>query len=202
MKPGMTSPTSKTEQEGEPEADRSENIREGEGRLHQLNISDGGVPKLPIAEAMITSDGVTGDRQRNRSVHGGRERALCLFSLERIESLRQEGHAIYPGASGENLTLAGLDWDAVGPGDRLRIGETVELELTSYTTPCRYNARWFLGGNYRRISHKRHPGWSRLYAKVLREGTIRAGDRVELLEQAKVKAEGDDSGSAAVHRES
>ena len=178
MKPAMTSTTSQTEQRAEPETDRPEHIREGEGWLYQINLSDGGVPKLPVAEAVIRLDGVAGDRQGNRSVHGGRDRAVCLFSLERIESLRQEGHTIYPGASGENLTLVGLDWDAVGPGDRLRIGETVELELTSYTTPCRYNACWFLGGEYGRISHKRHPGWSRLYAKVLREGTIRVGDRV------------------------
>lgn len=184
------------------EIDRSDAL--GEGRLHQINISDGGVPKLPVAEAVITSDGVSGDRQRNRSVHGGRDRALCLFSLERIDSLRQEGHSIYPGASGENLTLAGLDWSMVRPGDRLRIGETVELELTSYTTPCRYNACWFLGGDYGRISHKRHPGWSRLYAKVLREGVVRQGDRVELVAQARVKAEAErnGSGSATVQCES
>lgn len=202
MKSAAKSSARKAEPGADDRVDPSEQICEG--WLHRINISDGGVPKLPVAEAMITSDGVTGDRQRNRTVHGGADRAVCLFSLERIEALRQEGHVIYPGASGENLTLAGLDWDAVGPGDRLRIGETVELELTSYTTPCRYNARWFFGGNYGRISHKRHPGWSRLYAKVLREGLIRQGDRVAPVEQAKVKAEAerDDSGSAAVHRES
>lgn len=176
MKPGVTAPNSQAGYETDREIDRSDAF--GEGRLYQINISGGGVPKLPVAKARITSDGVIGDRQRNRSVHGGRDRALCLFSLERIESLRQEGHAIYPGASGENLTLAGLNWEAVGPGDRLGIGERVELELTSYTMPCRYNACWFLGGAYGRISHKRHPGWSRLYARVVRVGTICVGDRV------------------------
>jgi MOSC domain-containing protein YiiM len=150
----------------------------GEGRLHQINISDGGVPKLPVAEAIITMNGVSGDRQRNRAVHGGADRAVCLFSLERIEALREEGHVIYPGASGENLTLAGLDWSRVQPGDRLRIGERVELEFTSYTTPCRYNASWFRDADYGRISHKRHPGWSRLYARVRREGLVRQGDCV------------------------
>lgn len=196
--------TGKAAHAAEQETDRLETVRERTGWLYQINISDGGVPKLPVAEAMITSDGVSGDRQRNRSVHGGRDRAVCLFSLERIESLQQEGHSIYPGASGENLTLAGLDWSRVRPGDRLRIGGRVELELTSYTTPCRYNACWFLGENYGRISHKRHPGWSRIYAKVLREGMVRHGDRIELVEQAKVKAEAgqDDSGSATARRES
>ena len=31
-----------------------------------------------------------------------------------------------------------------------------------------------------RISQKKHPGWSRLYARVLEPGTIRAGDPVRI----------------------
>ena len=37
--------------------------------------------------------------------HGGPERALCLFSLERILELQAEGHPIFPGAAGENITI-------------------------------------------------------------------------------------------------
>jgi len=146
--------------------------------LHQISVSDGGVPKLPVPEARITLEGVAGDRQRNRDIHGGVDRAVCLFSLEAIEALQAEGHAIKPGASGENLTLAGLDWPTLKPGYRLRIGEHARLELVSYTSPCKFNARWFVGGEFSRISQKLHPGWSRLYARVLAEGHVRAGDGV------------------------
>jgi MOSC domain-containing protein YiiM len=38
-----------------------------------------------------------------------------------------------------------------------------------------------MGGEYARISQKRHPGWSRVYTRVVREGTIRAGDRAVLV---------------------
>lgn len=152
--------------------------------LHQISISDGGVPKLPVAEARLTVNGVAGDRQRNLEVHGGVDRAICLFSLEVIEALQVEGHSIRPGSSGENLTIAGLDWPKLLPGDRLRIGDTVLLELMSYTAPCKYNAQWFANGDFSRIAQKLHPGWSRLYARVLAEGVVRPGDRVTVEEHA------------------
>ena len=147
---------------------------------HQINISDGGVPKLPILEARVTAEGVEGDRQRNRNVHGGPDRAVCLYSWDIIERLQDEGHPIDPGSSGENLTLTGLDWKHVTPGVRLTIGPEVEVEVTSYTVPCRHNARWFRDGDYQRISQKTNPGWSRVYAKVLREGIVRPGDAVDV----------------------
>jgi MOSC domain-containing protein YiiM len=146
--------------------------------LHQISVSDGGVPKLPVPEARVTVDGVAGDRQRNLEAHGGVDRAVCLFSLEVIEALQAEGHSIKPGASGENLTIAGLDWPKLQPGDRLRIGDTVRLEIVKYTEPCRFNAQWFVDGNFNRINQKKHPGWSRMYARVLAEGVVRSGDEV------------------------
>ena len=147
-------------------------------RLFQISISDGGVPKRAVPEAGISLTGVGGDRQRHRSIHSGPDRAVCLYSLERLDALRDEGHPIEPGAAGENLTVAGLEWADVKPGDRLEIGDAVELEIMSYTAPCRYNANWFVDGDFHRISEKRHPGWSRLYARVVREGMVRQGDPV------------------------
>jgi MOSC domain-containing protein YiiM len=145
--------------------------------VHQISVSNGGVPKLGVPEAMIRRAGVEGDRQRNPDIHGGPDRAVCLFSLEVIKALQAEGHSIAPGSTGENLTLAGLDWFALKPGDRLRVG-TVRLEFVSYTAPCVHNGRWFFNENFSRISQKKFPGWSRLYARVLTEGMIRTGDPV------------------------
>ncbi len=149
-------------------------------RLFQINISDGGVPKLPIGRVAVHSRGAEGDRQRNLKHHGGPNRALCLYSLERIMALQMEGHPIVPGATGENLTLAGLDWDRVQPGLRLAIGEILEIEITDYTEPCRDIADSFANGAIKRMLQDRHPGWSRVYAKVLNPGEITVGDRVRL----------------------
>ena len=51
------------------------------GRLVQVNVSEGGVPKLPVAAARITVAGVEGDRQREVTVHGGPHRAVSLLGI-------------------------------------------------------------------------------------------------------------------------
>ena len=150
---------------------------DGLPRVHQISVSNGGVPKLAVMEAMIRRVGVEGDRQRNPDIHGGPDRAVCVFALEVIQALQGEGHSIAPGSTGENLTLAGLDWSAFKPGDRIRIG-SVRLEFVSYTAPCVHNGRWFLNEDFSRISQKKYPGWSRMYARVLNEGLVRRGDPV------------------------
>lgn len=147
--------------------------------LFQINISDGGVPKLPVSSAEVGAVGVRGDRQRNLKHHGGPDRALCLYSLERIMALQREGHPIVPGATGENLTLAGLDWSTVKPGQRLRIGRQLEIETTRFTEPCRLIAGVFADGAFVRMLEDRYPGWSRLYARVVVPGAITVGDPVE-----------------------
>jgi MOSC domain-containing protein YiiM len=145
---------------------------------------EGGVPKHAVGLALVTTEGVAGDRQRDLRHHGGPDRAVCLFALERIAALAAEGHPIAPGTTGENLTIAGLDWDRLGPGDRLAVGDDVVLEITGPAAPCNTIAGSFLGGEFKRISAKLHPGWSRLYARVLREGVVRERAAVCLLEQA------------------
>jgi len=148
--------------------------------VHQINVSDGGIPKLPVLEAKVTKSGLDGDRQRNLKVHGGPDRAVCLYSLELIERLQDEGHSIDAGSSGENLTVAGIDWIELEPGTRVRIGPDVRLEVASYCAPCELNAQWFRDGEISRISQKANPGWSRLYARVLQGGVVRPGDAVEV----------------------
>jgi len=153
------------------------------GTIYQLNVSQGGVPKLPVAEAEVGPGGMAGDRQADLSAHGGPRRALCLYSLERIAELAAEGHPIFPGSAGENVTVEGLDWSQVLPGSRLRLGERVLIEITDYTAPCWKNACWFADGNFNRMNQRVYPGWSRVYAKVLEGGLLRSGDAVELIEE-------------------
>lgn len=150
-----------------------------DGRVYQVSVNpDGGVPKYSVPQAAVSSAGVFGDRQRNLKFHGGPDRAVCLFSLDRITALQAEGHPIAPGTTGENLTVAGIDWDAVVPGARLRVGDKVVLEITAYTTPCQNIAGSFAGRSFKRISQDLHPGWSRTYARVLQSGVVKAGDSV------------------------
>jgi MOSC domain-containing protein YiiM len=166
---------------GAPVAPRASDDRAPQGRVESINVSDGGVPKASRPSARITATGVEGDRQRRLEGHGGPDRAVTLYSLERLDALRAEGHPIGPGTTGENLTIAGLPWDRVQAGVRLAVGDVL-LELTKPAPPCQTIAGSFVDGRFQRISEKLHPGWSRYCARVLREGDVRVGDAVSLVE--------------------
>lgn len=149
----------------------------------QISVNPrGGVPKTRVASAVLGTQGVGGDLQRNRKFHGGPERAVCLYALELIEALQAEGHPIDCGTTGENLAIRGLNWEEMKPGVRLQIGAEIELEIVSYTAPCFKIAASFVDGEFTRISQKVHPGQSRVYARVLREGLAHEGDRVSVLD--------------------
>lgn len=149
--------------------------------LSSIQVSRGGVPKLPVDRAKVTTLGLSGDSQNDTVHHGGPDRAVCLFSAERIEALAAEGHPIAPGTTGDNLTVRGLDWPTLAPGARLRVGPECLLEITSYTTPCKTIAGSFAGGEISRVLQTRRPGWSRLYARVLAEGEVTPGDPIEVV---------------------
>ncbi len=150
------------------------------GRIEQLSASRGGVPKRAVPEAVVNEYGLTQDRQRDRRHHGGLERALCLWSSEIIDQLRADGHDIRAGAAGENVTVRGIEWKRLVPGSRLRLGDQVIVEITSYASPCRIIAHCFRDGDFNRINHQTHPGRSRLYARVARQGIVHPGDQVVL----------------------
>jgi MOSC domain-containing protein YiiM len=151
------------------------------GRIESINVSRGGVPKVPVPEALVNSQGLAGDFQRDLRDHGGPERAVSLYSLQLIEALRSEGHPIAPGTAGENVTVSGIDWSAVVPGRRIQLGP-VQLVVTGYAAPCETIAHSFLDEDFLRISQKIHPGWSRVYTRVAAGGRIRTGDHVLLTE--------------------
>jgi MOSC domain-containing protein YiiM len=162
-----------------------------EGRVVGLQRSPGGVPKLPVGAVNVGASGMEGDRQRKPLIHGGPKRALCLYSQERIDALAVEGHRIIAGAVGENVTISGIPWERVTPGTRLVLGD-VEVEVTSYTAPCRTIAGVFSDGQFKRIGQRRHPGWSRVYVRIVRAGRITVGDRVVLMNAADTRRNGVD----------
>jgi MOSC domain-containing protein YiiM len=145
-----------------------------EGRLAQISLSDGGVPKLPVRDASVAAEGVSGDRQADRKHHGRPFQAVCLWSSDVIEELVGFGHPIAPGYAGENFTLAGLDWSAIRPGTLLRVGEAL-IELSFPAVPCHNQSQWFSDGDYSRIAFEVNPQWVRWYGWVREPANVRAG---------------------------
>ena len=147
------------------------------GRITGLQRSAGGVPKLPVERVRVNVSGMEGDRQANRKYHGGPNRALCLYAQERLDALLAEGHSVGRGVLGENVTIAGLPWELVQPGVRLRLG-TVEVEVTAYAPPCKTIGQAFREREFTRVSQVANPGWSRVYVRILVEGELAVGDAV------------------------
>jgi MOSC domain-containing protein YiiM len=150
------------------------------GRVVSVNVNEGGVPKLPVAEQWVGPLGLADDRHLEPvPSHGGVDQAVCLYSTEAIARLVGEGHNAFPGAFGENLTLEGIEMGSLAEGDRLTIGDGgLVIEITWNAAPCFKQAHWFHDGRFARISHKTHPEDARWYARVISEGPVRPGDAV------------------------
>ena len=151
------------------------------GEVHSINVSSGGVPKSKVESADIMKRGVEGDFNRFRDGRGGdTDRAVCIFSLELIQRLKDEGHPIEIGSTGENLTIRGVEWESLSEGTHLEIGDVV-LQLSEPCAPCSKIGESFIGRRFDRVDHDQEYGWSRWLARVLREGRVTIGDSVNIV---------------------
>jgi MOSC domain-containing protein YiiM/predicted GNAT family acetyltransferase len=164
--------------------DRAEASIPASARVVQVNVSPGGVPKLPVAEARVGRFGLDGDGHREPTVHGGPHRAVALFAIEAIRRVAADGHPIHPGSCGENLTTEGVELSTLSIGTRLAVGPDVVLELSAPDNPCRTIRGSFSDERFGRISILAHPTDSRMYARVIAEGIVRPGDPVRVLPPA------------------
>jgi MOSC domain-containing protein YiiM len=132
------------------------------------------MPKRPVEQAFVGRDGVARDKQRNLKYHGGADRAVCLYSRELYQWLAEQGVALDAGSVGENLTTAGIDLQTLRAGDRLRVGPCT-IQITDVRIPCGQLAKWH--PQLKQIITG-HSGW---VARVIEEGTLHPGDRIEVL---------------------
>jgi MOSC domain-containing protein YiiM len=154
----------------------------------QVNISSGGVPKRPVAEAVVTPLGIRGDSHDHPQIHGGPRKALLLMAMETIEQLKARGYPLFAGALGENITTQGIDPKQLRAGHQFRLGTAV-IELTKLRVPCATldvygpEIRGEIFDAQVKAGDAASPRWgmSGFYAKVLADGLVRPGDPIELM---------------------
>lgn len=157
------------------------------GQIIQINISRGGVPKRPIAEAVITPLGLEGDLCAHPEIHGGPRQAILLIAAETVDELIARGYPLYYGALGENLTTRGLDRRQLRIGQTLRAGGAL-LEITKVRGPCSaldvYGPTVKLEIYDPKIKAGDHtsPRWgmSGFYASVIEPGPVRTNDTIRV----------------------
>ena len=137
-----------------------------------------GIAKVPVPSAWLGASGVAGDVVADQENHGGADQAVYLYSREDYEWWDRElGERHAPGTFGENLTLSSFGGD-VCVGDRFRAGGAV-VEATAPRIPCGVFAAHVRRDEWvKRFAASRRTG---IYARVLEEGEVAAGDAVEAL---------------------
>ena len=107
------------------------------GRIVAVCLGPGGVPKPEVEAARVGELGLEGDGHRFH-LHGGPDRAVCLFDVETARELERDGvRPLVPGDFGENLLTEGLDSRSLAIGDRLEVGDEVVLEISDVRAPCK-----------------------------------------------------------------
>ena len=136
-------------------------------------------------QIQICKLGILGDEQADLNVHGGLEKAIYVYPSEHYtfwnELLTRETKkpsALQHGALGENFTIEGLLETEVFVGDRLDIGE-LEFVVTKLREPCfKFNAALGYKGAAKAMVQSGYSGW---YLRVLKAGTICAGEEIRLI---------------------
>lgn len=138
-----------------------------------------GIFKFPTQEAVqVTKLGLEGDVVVDKEDHGGPDQAVYVYGAADYEWWAKElGLEIAPGTFGENLTISNLESARFSIGDRLHVGE-VTLQVTAPRIPCSTFATRMNDSQWvKKFRYAERPG---LYCRVLKEGTIRAGDPVSI----------------------
>jgi MOSC domain-containing protein YiiM len=149
-------------------------------RVVSVNVSSGGIPKAPVPAARVLVAGLAGDGH-DHDKHNTATQAVSLIDVEDLDDLRAEGFKVFPGATGENVTVRGLNVDGLSVGDRLAFSGGVEVELTKVRKPC-----FVLDAIDPRLKEA-IAGRCGFLAKVIREGELGPGESVELVRCAAVE---------------
>ena len=154
-------------------------------RVAELRPDDGSdgvtaIDKRPVdGPVQVGANGLRGDVQVSRTHHGGPDKAL--YALDQAEAdhwAGELGRKIAPGLFGENLRVSGRVDDAE-IGERWRIGDRLEVEVTGPRSPCATFARWLeQDGWVKRYTVRGRPG---VYLRVLVTGSIEAGAAITVL---------------------
>ena len=138
--------------------------------------------KSPVAnERRVSFLNIEGDEQSDLRVHGGINKAVYAYDVSHYEQwkkilLREDWQW---GMFGENLTTEGLRDEEAKIGDVYGIG-TAQLQVVQPRFPCtKLNVRFCLPDMMERFASQGRNG---IYFKVLKEGLLKAGDEIALVE--------------------
>ncbi|KAI3333278.1 PK beta-barrel-protein domain-containing protein-like protein [Ustulina deusta] len=126
------------------------------------------------------------DDEHDPTFHGGKDKAIHGYCSSHYTQWRQEfpdAEARFkPGGFGENFVTERMNERNICIGDILSVGsDGVLLQISLPRQPCfKLNHRFQLKNFAPNTYKKSRTGW---YYRVLREGTVQAGDEIRLVER-------------------
>jgi len=178
----------------------SVNVGEPTAIVYRTKEVISAIQKRPVDEgAYLSRLNFAGDRQADTVHHGGKDKAVCAYPYEHYAYWeRALGFPLRFGAFGENLTLAGLLEGDVCIGDVYEAGEAV-IQLSQPRQPCyKLAVRYDSPDLPLRVQQT---GFTGYYFRVLREGRVRRGDALRLLQSHPLRVPVADV-NAAMHGDS
>lgn len=165
-----------------PDHGRVESVNVGEPRQIEWagRIVETAIWKQPVATRVaVHGVNLEGDDQADRRVHGGVDKAVYAYSSEDYEWWGGHlGREVKPGTFGENLTVSGLALDRALIGERWLVG-SVLLQVSQPRLPCyKLGIRMEDQGFVDTFEAAERFG---VYLRVIEEGTIGAGDNVDVI---------------------
>ena len=141
-------------------------------RLVSINISKGGIPKLPVQSIRLTRAGLEGDGH-NHAKHYSPIQAVCVQDIESLKELSMYNYQLLPGKAGENLTVEHLHVNSLPMGTVLQFSGGVVLEISKVRKPCYVMDA--IDPTLKENALGRHG----VYAKVMKEGILSVGEEIE-----------------------
>lgn len=133
-----------------------------------------GTKKEVVARSFLKEDyGLIGDAHADYNSH----RQVSLLAIESIDKMRGLGFDVNPGDFAENLTTEGIDLTVLPIGTRLSVGKEIILEITQIGKECHVGCAIF-----RQIGKCIMPKEG-VFARVIRGGSVKAGDIIRTLEE-------------------
>jgi len=137
--------------------------------------------RVMVRPAGVAGVGVDGDRVVDTRDHGGPDQAVYAYAVEDRDWWSGElGRDLAPGSFGQNLDTEGLEVTGAVIGERWSVGgDGLVLEVTSPRIPCTTFQGWLDEPHWvKRFTEHGAPG---AYLRVVRAGSIAAGDEVTVL---------------------
>ena len=160
------------------QSERNPHKRSGFTGIHKRAVN--GPVRIEPPQDAESGSGVAGDFIGDRKNHGGTGQAVYAFQREDLDRWEQVKQREFPnGAFGENLTTIGIDVNDALIGEQWRIGSDLVLEITGPRIPCATfrgvmsEPKWI-----KEFTQDARPG---TYFKVIRPGTVAAGDPIEVI---------------------